>query len=161
MKTGEKVKIVNEEGTEEDEWYEFVESKGKVAVVKKNGKKRNISLDRVIGGAEMADEPEKVIEGNKSESVAKSKPVAKFEKSICADVGILFKKPGTSKHGESTCERYYIVSKDFKKWRSFQTYNGSLGKKGELPALHDIKESLSGDEDAVQSYLTKKGYELA
>jgi hypothetical protein len=166
MKVGDQVRIINEEGVEESEFYNVKEIKGKFATVASKQRTRKITVDRLIGGADMAEQSENVEEvKEKPKAKGKATPV-QFEKSVFKDIGTLFKKKGTSSHGggnaDANVERYYVVNEDCTMWRSFQTYNGSLGKKNKIPALKDISnENLNGNKEAIQTYLEKKGYEPA
>lgn len=100
----------------------------------------------------------------------KKKPLEKFDLKQLESVGILYQK-GNATDDMAKMEvedqvfvikSFWVVSPDATKWKHFNLYNDSLGRKGKVPEFDDsdvVKAELSGDLEAIEKYLSKKGYD--
>lgn len=166
--------IYNEEGNREDDLYKVLKSStGTKNVIEicntRTGEKRLIHKDRTFlleNKRSATVEKEKKTQATESKKKAKKKkPLVKFDLKDLEDVGILFrskKKSSMDVGGQKiSIESFCIVSSDGAKWKHFNLYNHSLGKKSKPPQLTDgdnVKMELSGNLEAIEKYLEKKGY---
>jgi hypothetical protein len=169
------VRIYDEEGKTCDTLYTVI---GEMAIKKniikledEDGVVRLIHKDRII---EPDSEPTDINRRNSVMSeeekkpkakAKKKKPMVKFDLENVQGLGVVFRKSETktmeTKVSNIKVESYCIVSEDGRKWKHFNLYDGSLGKKGRPPAREDfveIKHELSGNMEAIQKYLEKKKY---
>lgn len=169
------VGIYNEEGGMDDDIYKVVRrSTGTKNVVKirniRTGEERFIHKDRTFLREEKEGKRRETVEKDKKpasnkKAKKKKKPLAKFDLKEIEGMGILFKSK-TKKNMEAgerkiTIESFYIVSEDATKWKPFNLYDHSLGRKGKTPEFGEndnVKVELSGNLEEVEKYLTKKGY---
>lgn len=167
------VGIYNEEGGVEDDLYQVIRrSTGTKNIIKiknsRTGEERLIHKDRTfLSEDNLPEKRRETLEKDKKtpkKKAKKKKPLVKFELKEL-DLGILFKSKSKKamEAGEQkiNIESFCMVSEDATKWKHFNLYNHSLGKKGKPPEFGEndnVKVELSGNLDAVEKYLTKKGY---
>jgi len=164
--------IHNEEGDKENDSYEILRnSTGTKNVIEirniRTGEKRLIHKDRTFLLDKRSDtvEAKKKTASKKKAKTKKKKPLVKFDLNDLEGSGIVFrsKKKSTMDVGNQkiSIESFCIVSEDGTKWKHFNLYNHSLGKKGKPPEFGEndnVKVELSGNVEAIEKYLEKKGY---
>ena len=171
------VGIYDEEGNRKDDVYEIVKnSTGSKNVIKirniKTGRERLIHKDRTF----LQEKRRETVDAKKEEvknevkkeapkKKAKKKSLAKFDVGTLGEMGVIFKskEKKAMEAGEQkiTIESFCIVSEDATKWKWFNLYNHSLGKKGKSPSFGDkdvVRAEMSGNLEAIEKYLAKKGY---
>ena len=92
--------------------------------------------------------------------------VEKLDLGELAKMGIIFKSKSKKsmkiKDADVTIESFCVVSNDGEKWKYFNLYDGTLGKKARTKLnfgdKDSVKQKLSGDLNAISEYLEKKGY---
>jgi hypothetical protein len=161
------VGIFNEEGDPHtNEFYEVIASS--------TGTKNIIRLKSMSSGEERLIHKDRTFspdtEGGitvKKKKVKKKKPLLTFDLSTLDGMGVLFrssKKSSMEAGGDQkiSIESFCIVSEDGTQWKHFNLYNSSLGKKGKPPEFGEddqVKVELSGNLEAIEKYLIKKGYD--
>lgn len=166
MGNGLIVGIYNEEGGKDNGLYEVISrsTARKNAIRIRNvttGDIRLVHKDRIFSKRSRT-----VKKTAKKKRTKKKKPMVKFDLSGVQDMGVLFKakekKSMEAGGSKIAIESFCVVSDDGTKWKHFNLYEGSLGKKAKPPEFGDndnVKYELSGDISAIQKYLEKKGYE--
>lgn len=164
------VGIYDEEGVKDDDnVFEVAGNTATKNIIKirnlADGSVRKIHKDRVFELEERSvDKKNSSKNENAPKKKAKKKPVETFDVDSVRDKGVLFKRESKKEMEPSdghkiTIESYFIVAEDGKKWKHFNLYDKSLGKKGKEPELEEtVKESICGDFEAIEKYLQKKGY---
>jgi len=169
------VGIYNETGKMENGIFEITrDTTGTKNIIKikniKTGGERLIPKDRLIFGngkrSQTVDKKPiapKVAEPKKKAKKKKAAP--KFDLNTLSTAGVLFKSKnkGSMEAGgqKISIEIYCLVSPDATKWKHFNLYNHSLGKKGKPPEFGEsdtVKVELSGSLDNITKYLEKKDY---
>ena len=102
----------------------------------------------------------------KKKAKKKKKSLVKFDVTELKNMGITFRSKKESNMDSSdqkmVIESFCIVSDDGSQWKHFNLYNGSLGKNGRTPEFGEndsVKIELSGNLEAIEKYLVKKGYD--
>lgn len=163
------VGIYDEEGNPKDDAYEIIKSStGTKNVIKiknvETGEERLIHKDRTFLQEKRRETVNKKKE-EVSKKKAKKKSLVKFDVGELKGNGMVFKAQDKKimEVGEQKIiiESFCIVSKDATKWKWFNLYDHSLGKRGKSPSFGDkdmVKVEMSGNLEAIEKYLAKKGY---
>jgi len=134
--------------------------KDRVFLLDRNNEEGSLKLDK------KNEDATEQTEASVPKKKAKKKPMIEFNLKELEDKGIVFR----SKENKSmeaggttiTIESFCLVSTDGTKWKHFNLYNSSLGKKAKPPEFggnDNVKHELSGNVDAIGKYLEKKGYD--
>ena len=147
------INIHNEEGDKEDDLYEIIKcTTGTKNVIEiKNcgtGEKRMIHKDRTFLPEKRSKPVEKKEKKAEAEEEVKKTPkkakkkkvLEKFDLKEVEDMGVLFrsKKKNSMEVSDDqkiAIESFCVVSDDAMRWKHFNLYNHSLGKKERLPNL--------------------------